>query len=391
MPQGKNNTTSRPMSLWSTMIRKYGHLLLTKFTPTRSLLTHLGYVCGFLAIAFGYYFYLNALYLVDEVLEADVLRELTLIEKTTIYVQAPNNLDHLKRFVLHYSICPTIHEIKIRGRNDHKWKDQIQDEETLFKFTKTHSSVTFEPALPPSVDTFPIFELPNVATESVLFLDADVFISCDDVAFTQSVWRSASDALVGYFPRLHGRHLPTDSERSWRLLGWSQMASQGAYSLMLSSGVMLHKKFVIKGVTNTNMGSAPSSSSSNSMAGSSGSRAGNSGNGVGTSTNRIGTVTIVEEDKHKYMVALSLALSRPPCLQESSLVIPLLAAALGAAPPVWVDVSYDIKSITTTPHSNINNPIQRDECFTHLMHVLKLQSLDYSWHKSTRASTYWIW
>ena len=205
MPQGKNHASSRPMSLWSTAIRKFCLPILTKFSPTRSLLTHLGYVCALVAIAFGYYFYLNALYLVDEVLEADALRELTLIEKTTIYVQAPNNLDDLKRFVLHYSICPTIHEIKIRGRNDRRWKDQIQDEETLFKFTKTHSLVTFEPVLPPSLDTYPLFEVQNVATESLFFLDADVFVSCDDVMFTQSVWRSASDALVGYFPRLHGR------------------------------------------------------------------------------------------------------------------------------------------------------------------------------------------
>ena len=193
------------MLRWSNTLRKYG----LKFSSTRSFLTYLGYGCGILSIAFGYYYYLNALYLVDEVLEADALRELSLIEKTTIYVQAPNNLEHLKRFVLHYSICPTIHEIKIRGHNNRKWKEQVQDEEKLFKFTKTHSLVTFDPVISPSLDTFPSFELKNVATESLLLLDADVFVACDDVVFTQSVWRSASDALVGYFPRLHG-HVPTD-------------------------------------------------------------------------------------------------------------------------------------------------------------------------------------
>ena len=76
------------------------------------------------------------------------------------------------------------------------------------------------------------------------------------------------------------------------------------------------------------MGSPPSSNSGNSIASSSDNRAG-SGAGGGASTNRIGTVTVIEDDKQKHMVALAPVLSRSPCLQGSSLAIPLLAAALG--------------------------------------------------------------
>ena len=81
------------------------------------------------------------------------------------------------------------------------------------------------------------------------------------------------------------------------------------------------------------MGSPPSSSSGNSIASSSDNRAvgssSGSGTGGGASTVRIGTVTVVEEDKQKHMVSLAPVLSRSPCLQGSSLAIPLLAAALG--------------------------------------------------------------
>ena len=77
------------------------------------------------------------------------------------------------------------------------------------------------------------------------------------------------------------------------------------------------------------MGSPPSSNSGNSIASSSDNRAGSSGAGGGASTNRIGTVTVIEDDKQKHMVALAPVLSRSPCLQGSSLAIPLLAAALG--------------------------------------------------------------
>ena len=37
----------------------------------------------------------------------------------------------------------------------------------------------------------------------VLLLDPDVFVSCTDIAFSHSVWRSGSDAAAGFFPRLH--------------------------------------------------------------------------------------------------------------------------------------------------------------------------------------------
>ena len=42
---------------------------------------------GGLILCVGFYFYLDALYLVDEILEGDALRELTIEEKTTIVLR----------------------------------------------------------------------------------------------------------------------------------------------------------------------------------------------------------------------------------------------------------------------------------------------------------------
>ena len=42
---------------------------------------------GGLILCVGFYFYLDALYLVDEILEGDALRELTIEEKTTIILR----------------------------------------------------------------------------------------------------------------------------------------------------------------------------------------------------------------------------------------------------------------------------------------------------------------
>jgi hypothetical protein len=50
----------------------------------------------------------------------------------------------------------------------------------------------------------PIAPLLALQTDAgVLFLDPDVFVSCTDISFAQNVWRSGSDAAVGFFPRIH--------------------------------------------------------------------------------------------------------------------------------------------------------------------------------------------
>jgi hypothetical protein len=162
----------------------------------------------------------------------------------TLIKQPPNEMKHLLRFVLHYSICPAVHEIKILWDEKvnlhiylyiHRWiygciriyrsgftyiytylfqKDMGREPCThdTFKFTKTHSIVTFHhennekkiTEKNEKNENEKIFNFLDIKTESVLYLDPDVFISCTDLLFAHSVWRSGSDALVGFFPRLHG-------------------------------------------------------------------------------------------------------------------------------------------------------------------------------------------
>ena len=53
--------------------------------PLDSHLLHA--ITGGLLCCLGFYFYLDALYLTDEVLQTDALRELTIQEKTTILLR----------------------------------------------------------------------------------------------------------------------------------------------------------------------------------------------------------------------------------------------------------------------------------------------------------------
>ena len=164
-------------------------------------------------IATLYYGYLNSLYLIDEVYEGTSLRELDLVEKMTIVVAAHTTTTTdklLKKFVESYSLCQAVHEIVIVW-NGHM--DPFPDD-SYFKFSKTHSKVKFtniilpdglsdsESLVPPTYAQY-FYPSKSIDTNAVIFLDLDVMVSCDHLAFTHNVWRSASDSIVGYFPRLH--------------------------------------------------------------------------------------------------------------------------------------------------------------------------------------------
>jgi hypothetical protein len=91
-------------------------------------------------IAMTYYFYLDSLYLVDEVYEGDKLRELAIEEKFTIRSRLLNDKDQLKKFILHYSICQQVEEIRIIWDD----KSSLPPSAKSFPYSKTHSRVTYE-------------------------------------------------------------------------------------------------------------------------------------------------------------------------------------------------------------------------------------------------------
>lgn len=171
-------------------------------------------ILKFLVVLF--YLYLSRKYLVDEVYEMEGLRELDLSVKTTIVVIAPENVSHLKSFILHYSLCRNIHEIAVIWHS----KDS-PPELSSFPFQHTHSKVSFisnqeatlvnllfEQRVSPVTESMIVVPFSHKSVDCVLFvgillLDADVFLDCENVAFSVSVWSSSINSLVGYFPRTH--------------------------------------------------------------------------------------------------------------------------------------------------------------------------------------------
>lgn len=66
-------------------------------------------------------------------------KELIPSEKLTIRVLEPLNIQDLNRFVLHYSICPVVHEIQVLWHSTNKEPPHAD----AFKYTTTHGIVSF--------------------------------------------------------------------------------------------------------------------------------------------------------------------------------------------------------------------------------------------------------
>ena len=99
----------------------------------------------------------------------------------------------------------------------------------------------------------------------ILLLDSDVFVSCETLRYTHSVWRSASTSMAGFFPRLHtvartgtGRRAQggegqktqaydlnaetkTAEYAVYEYFDWLYVWWNGQYSLLHSAGAELHR------------------------------------------------------------------------------------------------------------------------------------------------------
>ena len=78
-------------------------------------------------------------------------------------------------------------------------------------------------------------------------LDEDVRVSCDDLAFSLTVWQSSNHSVAGYYPRMH--HAVASSPGStvaagtYRFLDhWMYVWYHQSYSLVLPAGAFAHRQ-----------------------------------------------------------------------------------------------------------------------------------------------------
>lgn len=128
-------------------------------------------ICYFLLLVviliamLSYYAYLDALYIIDGPYDMRGPRELTTNEKVSLKVIATNNLVDLQRFVVHYSICPVVHQIIII------WSDleRKPPPDNTFKYTTTHAKVSFQKLTDPTALFEYAYDTNNFHTDSKFF------------------------------------------------------------------------------------------------------------------------------------------------------------------------------------------------------------------------------
>ena len=193
------------------------------------------WVCvSVVVVSLLYYAFLGSLYIVDEVYEANSLRELVIEEKFTIRVIAPRKEEHLQSFISKYSICQSVEEIQVVWGHT----QEPPPSASSFTYSKTHCPVVFD-ILDSESEWPPVhYGSKNLAvrTEGVLLLESDVLMECDDLKFVHSVWRSGRETLVGVLPRVHMKW----NNAQYTYHGWNRVWWNGFYSLMLSGAVMTH-------------------------------------------------------------------------------------------------------------------------------------------------------
>lgn len=198
----------------------------------------------------------------------------------------------------------------------------------------------------------------------VMFLDPDVLVECDDLAFSVGVWRSANASVVGYFPRLHRYMIHNiiymymyivtfiiyrisnsfiyyinrvDGKGTVSYGGATDVWRAGSYSFMLPAGALLSKLFLW--------------------------------------------------DASPQLVPLfELLHGSPGC---APIAFSLYPYARGAAAPVWVEASVSSKG----PAGSSLSSREADKCLEDVSKALSisLDNLAVSRHKASRARNHVFW
>lgn len=195
-------------------------------------------------IACSYYRYLDALYFVDPVFDADALREYTILEKLTLRVVSRDGdgdmvkSDGLKKYVEKYSLCQSVHEIQVIWPFPEKPPPVLSS----FTFAHTHSLVNFYTVDEKSIDSSLLLLDVNVDTDGLFLLDSSIDISCKDMKLLQSTWRSSQTVATGLVPRMHKIQRLGDNSVVTSYLDWPYVWWNGKFSLLLSTAIIVHKK-----------------------------------------------------------------------------------------------------------------------------------------------------
>lgn len=110
----------------------------------------------------------------------------------------------LKKTVAHYASCPKVDAIHV------VWSEPDPPSESLKTYlrnileSKNSNKPYFQFNLNEEDDLNNRFKpIEGLKTDAIFSVDDDVIVRCSMLEFAFTVWRTASDAMVGFVPRMH--------------------------------------------------------------------------------------------------------------------------------------------------------------------------------------------
>lgn len=335
----------------------------------------LGILALFQSIFLMEYCYLTSLYLVDEIYEVDIPKEWSIDDKLTLRVVI-SDIEILKDFVSTYAICQCLHEIQVIIPVD---KKTTTDYHKLIKYSKTHSLVSIvEKELETQHDKYymQLYHDVPIATDSVLFLDSDVYMSCTDLKFSLSVFKSSQSSLVGYYPRMH--RISSYSKNFEFIDHWSYLWYHQKYSLLLGAGVIVNKQYIHDIAYNSDVHSISHTKSKE-------------------------LKIFLEKYQECSELALNIWIASGITVIPNKHLLPtkpilnMVSDNSTYSYPIYVDIPLSYKTFPNDkqmtkylPHTEKRNR-DRSKCLNSLMDLLGVSELHYAQHKSVQSNTQWIW
>ncbi len=339
-----------------------------------------------------YWAYLTSLYLIDEVYDSKGPKELTISERFTIrltvskaskneYIKNNNNYKKLLDTIQSYSICPSVAAIQLiwpynnehSGGSGNNGKVKLPPIDEI-QYTKTHCPVTIDTdtRVDSKVDSDKLLDystsLPTI-TDGVLLLDSSVLISCNDLRFAYSVWRSGKTAMVGFYPRLHQYQYQHENEHTTTTSSESQLESDPKSSTTVTSTSTTNKsKYSYYGKYHVWWNSIYSILLP-----------------VGTFVEK----TILQKSSNSNELKKILN-ENPQCYHVG---LSVWGASQGMSPPIWVKVPVSSSGSGGLEADIDVTPDQHGKCLELLMTVLNVKNIDMKYNsvKAIRASDTIFW
>ncbi|WOK92898.1 glycosyltransferase family protein 64 [Canna indica] len=153
----------------------------------------------------------------------------------------------LKKAVAHYASCPRTDAIHVVWSEDDPPPENLKTylRNIILSRSKNLDKPFFQFDLNEEDNLNNRFKpIEGIKTDAIFSVDDDVLVPCSTLEFSFSVWQTASDAMVGFVPRMHWLDEEKNGVIRYNYGGWWSVWWTGTYSMVLSKASFFHRKYL---------------------------------------------------------------------------------------------------------------------------------------------------